>query len=248
MRWILNNAALAILFSGSCWGQLLRPEEALDRYLVKSSDPLAKWQNAVFAVQIDAVLPKLGKEGRMSGFKLISQTGQVIYRGLRFTGDNVVKTAVIARFLAKDTEPQDTAGDMGITRQNYSFRYDKIAAYNEVSAYVFRLKARRKQVGLFDGELWIDANTAAPLRLWGDFVKSPSIFVRSVRFVQDCQMGGECFQPLRLLVSVQTRLAGHAEMAVWLHAVEGEPAVPEPVPGSSMSAPGTTGSGQISIH
>ncbi len=56
----------------------------------------------------------------MSGLKVISRTGQTVYRGLRFTGDNLVKTAVIARFLANDTGPDREAGT-DVTRQNYSF-------------------------------------------------------------------------------------------------------------------------------
>ncbi len=50
---------------------------------------------------------------------------------------------------------------------------------------MFRVEPRRKRVGLFKGELWLDPSTALPLRGWGDFVKSPSIFVKRVRFVRD---------------------------------------------------------------
>jgi hypothetical protein len=92
---------------------------------------------------------------------------------------------------------------------------------------VFCLKPKRKRVGLFKGELWLDATTAAPLRLWGDFIKSPSIFVRSSRFVRDYQSLNQCFQPARLLVTVQTRVAGQAEMAVWLHPLDGQQATTE---------------------
>lgn len=156
----------------------------------------------------------------MSGLKLVSQTGQIVYDSLRFTGDNLVKTAVIARFLANETKVKEHEPDVGVTIDNYSFTYDKTAPYNGLIAYVFWLKPKRKRIGLFRGELWLDAGTAAPLRLWGDFVKSPSIFIRSLRFVQDYQHLGECFQPLRLLLTARTRIAGEMEMAIWLHAVE----------------------------
>jgi hypothetical protein len=143
----------------------------------------------------------------MVGLKVVSRTGQTVYRGLRFTGDNLVKTAVIARFLDK------------------------------LCAYVFRLKPTRKRIGLFKGELWLDATTAAPLRLWGDFVKSPSIVVRSFRFVPDYQRIGHCSQPLRLLLTVETRLVGKVEMAVWLH----------PIDHQSAAATDECGSGSLAI-
>jgi len=31
----------------------------------------------------------------------------------------------------------------------------------------------------------------------------------------------QCFQPVRLLLTIQTRIAGQANMAVWLHFVDG---------------------------
>ncbi len=159
----------------------------------------------------------------MDGLKVVSKTGQIAYRGLRFTGDNLVKTAVIARFLANDAKPPVQTSSVAITRRNYSFVYERTSAYNGSIAHVFRLRPNRKRVGLFKGELWLDASTAAPLRLWGDFSKSPSIFIRSFRFVQDYQSLGQCNQPVRLLLTIQTRVAGKAEMAVWQHSVDSRP-------------------------
>ena len=160
----------------------------------------------------------------MSGLKVVSQTGQTVYRDLRFTGDDLVKTAVIAHFLAHDAKPRERVEDTDVTRQNYSFVYGRTSRYNGLVAYVFHLKPRRKRIGLVKGELWLEAATAAPLRLWGDFVKSPSIFVRNFRVVQDYQPAGHCSQPLRLLLTVETRIAGKVEMAVWLHPVDDQSA------------------------
>ena len=56
------------------------------------------------------------------------------------------------------------------------------------------------------------------------FVKPPSIFVRSFRFVQDYRNLNECVYPTRLLLTVRTRIAGTAEMAVWLHPTDTRPA------------------------
>jgi hypothetical protein len=237
LKWGIGAVILLWSAAAVCSAQSLAPSEALDRYLARSLDQPPGCSGLVFAVQIDASLPKLKKRGRMSGLRLVSRTGQIFYRGLRFTGDNLVKTAVIARFLAQDAEPPDKATGTGVTRQNYSFTYDKTSDYNGLVAYVYRLKPKRKRVGLFKGELWLTASTAAPLRLWGDFVKSPSIFIRSFRFVEDYQNLNQCFQPLRLLLTVQTRMAGGAEMAVWLHPVNGQPVMTETGVTGSDSAP-----------
>jgi hypothetical protein len=173
--------------------------------------------NTLFAVQIDASMPALQKHASMKGFKRTVQPGRVVYRGLQFTGDKLVKTQVIARFLARETDPPAQAADIGVTRGNYIFSYDHLSDYNGLAAYVFCLKPRRKRAGLFRGELWLDRDTAAPLRLWGDLVKSPTIFIRGLRFVQDYQTVHGCTEPLRLLLTARTRIAGTVEMTVWLH-------------------------------
>jgi hypothetical protein len=222
MSDMFSRLALLALFAGLCSAQSLTPDQAIDRYLLESRDRQPACSDWVFAVDIDASLPKLKKQGRMSGLKVVSRTGQTAYRGVRFSGDSLVKTAVITRFLTNEAKPERGA-DTDVTRRNYSFVYDRTAEYNGLMAYVFRLEPLRKRVGLFHGELWLDATTAAPLRLWGDLVKSPSVFVGSFRFVQDYQRTGDCSEPLRLLLNVETRIVGKVEMAVWLHPVERQP-------------------------
>ena len=216
-------ALLPLLFPMLCSAQQLTPAEALDRYLARAADPQPNCPDSVFTVQIDASMPTLRKQGSMSGVKLVSQTGQIVYRGLRFTGDKLVKTAVIVRFLSNDTNPAVRTGDFAVSRQNYWLTYNKKSDYNGLTAYVFLLKPRRKRAGLFLGELWLTADTAAPLRLWGDLVKSPSIFIRSFRFVQDYQTIAECSQPLRLVLTIRTRIAGAVEMVVWQHSAADSP-------------------------
>jgi hypothetical protein len=216
-------ALLPLLFPIPCSAQQLTPEEALDRYLVRAGDPQPACSDFVFSVQIDASIPTWHKQGRMTGLKAVSYTGQVVYRGLRFTGDKLIKTAVIARFLSHDTDPAARTADVAVSRQNYWFTFDKISSYNGLTAYVFLLKPRRKRAGLFRGELWLTVGGAAPLRLWGDLVKSPSLFISSFRFVQDYQTVSGCAQPLRLVLNARTRIAGTVEMVIWQHPAAGNP-------------------------
>src|SRR5258708_28429248 len=137
--------ALLLLFAGFCSGQSLAPEQAIDRYLTKSRDGQPECPDCAFAVQIDASLPKLKKEGSMSGVKVVSRTGQAVYRGLQFSGDKLVKTAVIARFLANEAKPPERVGGTNLTRQNYSIVHDLTSTDNDVPAYVFLVKPIRQR-------------------------------------------------------------------------------------------------------
>ena len=44
------------------------------------------------------------------------------------------------------------------------------------------MNPRKKREGLFKGEIWIDTDTALPVREVGRFVKSPSVFLKKVDF------------------------------------------------------------------
>src|SRR5712671_3227488 len=107
MSEMFRRLALLLLFAGFCSGQSLTPDQAINRYLTGSRDRQPGCSDGAFAVQIDALLPKLKKEGGMSGVKVISRTGQAVYRSLQCSGDKLVKTAVIARFLANEAKPPE---------------------------------------------------------------------------------------------------------------------------------------------
>ncbi len=220
--WIVGSrtcplATLALLTAAFCSAEPLAPAEALDRYLESGRGEQARCFQSEYTVQIDASVPSLKKRGTMTGFKRLIQPGHAVYRSLRFTGDSLVKTQVIARFLAREANAPDAAEDVSVTRSNYKFEFDRVAGYNGQEAYVFLLTPRRKRAGLFRGELWLHAETADRLRLWGDLVKSPSIFVRSFRFVEDYETTHACREPLRSLLTAHTRVAGTVEMTVWQH-------------------------------
>jgi len=229
--------ALGLLVPATDYGQALQPSAALDRYLASARDDGPACSDLVFSVQIDVAVPSLKKHGSMTGFKRIVRPGQIVYQGLRFTGDNFVRNQVIARFLTHDRNASGQ-GDVAITPANYVVTFEKTADYNGMEAYVFLLKPRRKRAGMFRGELWLDANTAAPRRIWGDLVKSPSIFIRSFRFVQDYQTVAGCDTPLRILLTSRARIAGPVEMTVWMRpSTEG----PDAGLGSALSGSSRTG-------
>jgi hypothetical protein len=193
--------------------------QALEAYL-RSSEASCSAGDQAMEVDIQASLPKLKKEGTMHGLKVITGSGQVAYRFLRFTGDKLIKTDVIARFLSAESQPPSQIGNVSTTTQNYKFRFHTVGDHEGAKAYVFDLKPRKKRVGLFKGELWLDAETGAPVREAGEFVKSPSIFIHRIRFVREYTGSASCAAPRRTSITVQTRIAGDAEMVVLQHPVD----------------------------
>jgi hypothetical protein len=148
--------------------------------------------------------------------KVITEAGRIVYTQLHFVGDNLIRSAVIARFLSADTKLQTGGQAAEIAPDNYRLSYKGTVDYNRRTAFVFAIQPKRKVLGLFKGELWIDAETARPLREWGEFVKSPSAFVRHLYFVRDYASSGAEPNVRRILMRLQAAFAGPVELTMWL--------------------------------
>jgi len=224
----LESAAIAVatllplLFPILCSAQQLTPAESLDRYLARASGPQPVSSDSVFTVQIDASIPTLHKHGNMTGLKLVSYTGQVAYRGLRFTGDKLVKTAVIARVLSNDSNAAGRTADVRFTPELLVHLQQEIGLQRACRVRISP-EAPAQTGGTLSRRAVADCGHGWALGLWGDLVKSPSIFIRNFRFLQDYQMDAECSQPLRLVLTVRTRIAGTVEMVVWQHSAADSP-------------------------
>jgi hypothetical protein len=164
-------------------------------------------------VDIDARLPKIRKAGALKALRHVSCAGQVTYKALDSSGDVRVNREVIARYLAVESEVRD-AGAVSITPPNYEFRLKASSGTEGQHVSIFRLKPRKKSVGLFKGELWLDAKTGMPLRETGQFTKVPSIFLKSIRFVRDYEIRDGISVPKSIESTVETRLVGRAELSV----------------------------------
>ena len=69
-------------------------------------------------------------------------------------------------------------------------------------------------MGLFKGELWVDGQTGMPVHESGQFVKSPSVFVKRIRFVRDYEIRDGVAILNYIESTVDTRLAGRAKLDV----------------------------------
>lgn len=166
-------------------------------------------------VDIDASLPKLKKYGRLHALRHISRLGRITYDALRFEGDNTVKNHVIARYLSADVQAQaEGLSSLAVTPDNYKFKYKGLRANGEESVHVFEVAPRRKRVGLFKGDIWIDAKTFLRVRESGRLVKNPSIFLKKIEFVKDYQIQDGVSVPRQIRTVVNTRLAGPAELTI----------------------------------
>ncbi len=164
-------------------------------------------------VDISASVPKLKEQGRLRALRSISKVGQITYHVLGFQGNNTIKSQVIARYLEAEQQGQHT-GNLEITPANYKFKYKGEFPFETKQAYLFQILPRKKRVGLFKGEIWVDAATYLPLYEKGRFVKNPSVFFKRVVFERAFSIENGMAVPRYMSSTIDTRVIGKVEINI----------------------------------
>ena len=191
------------------------PETIVANYLAATHDRETALNGASMEVNIQASLPKLKKRGRLYAFRHISRLGRITYDALRFEGDNTVKNNVISRYLTAEAQAQSgTLPSLAVTPANYKFKYKRLDEADGRPTHVFQVTPRKKRVGLFKGEIWIDAASYLRVLESGRFVRNPSIFLKKVEFVRRYEIRDGISVPRQIQSTVDTRLVGPAELTI----------------------------------
>ena len=165
-------------------------------------------------VDIDAKIPKLKEQGKMKFLRTVPKLGKIFYQKLgEFVGDKTVQSQIIKRYveMEEDGPAQDS---IAITPANYKFRLKSRMSIGEQRTFVFELTPKKKRDGLFKGELWLDAATGMPLKERGELVKNPSVWLKKVEFVNDFELQDGIAIPAHIECTVDTRIAGRAELSI----------------------------------
>lgn len=209
--------SVLIAFAGCVFAESVAavPEVIVANYCTATRDQDLTARNASMDVDIDASLPQLKKHGRLHALRHISALGRITYERLFFEGDGTIKNQVIARYLAAEVEAQkDQSPSLAVTPANYKFKYKGQSELQGRTAYVFEVSPKKKRVGLFKGEVWIDTATYLRVQETGYLVKNPSIFLKKVAFVRRYEIREGISVPLQVQSVVDTRLVGRAELTI----------------------------------
>lgn len=195
-------------------------EQILSRYLSASGRGMARGFSSV--ARFIGRLPKMNKTASLAAKRHIDWKGSIEYTDVLLrAGDSTVQKDVIARFMSGEVESalSDPAKEKdrraaAITHDNYKFKYRGLQEISGKQVHVFELNPRKKRVGLFKGELWIDSETGLTVREAGRFVKSPSIFLKRVEFERQYAILDGVSVPKSLTSKIQTRFWGMAELDI----------------------------------
>ena len=188
--------------------------EIISRYVDATQAQQDTLRGGTVELDIDASVPQLQKHGRLHALKSITKLGKITFHVLGFSGDNTVKTEVIARYLKAEVDAAQDGNNFAVSPANYKFKYKGTEDRNGRQTYVLHVTPRQKKVGLFKGEIWLDAETYMPVRESGSFVKSPSIFLKKMQFVREYHLKDGVAIPQRLESKADVRFIGPVELSI----------------------------------
>ncbi len=162
-------------------------ELALQTFQKRSTRQARELAGYSAATVIRAELPRSSQHGELELERHYSVPRTLTFKALHYIGDGFVKTNVIARLLQSEVDhvQKDDPAVTAIRPENYKFSHKSTTQIAGNLVHVYQIKPRKKRPGLFKGHIYLDASTGSLLRAEGRVVKSPSIFVNKIDFVQD---------------------------------------------------------------
>jgi hypothetical protein len=102
-----------------------------------------------------------------------------------------------------------------LSADQYTFKEKGVMDYYGRSTHVFEFKPKDKsRVGAVQGELWLDEQTAMPVREFGKWLKSPSVFVKNLQYVREFEVREGVAYPKSSQSTADVRVFGKASMAL----------------------------------
>ena len=190
----------------------LSPESALATYERGLQDQTSALAGYTATSVIDAELPDSSQKAEFELKRHYVAPGVLEFTPVSSSGDNFVKSNVIVRLLQSEVEHVRRREQplTAIDSSNYKFSYKGASEINGAPVHVYDVKPRQKRVGLFKGKIYVNSSTGRLVRAEGTIVKSPSLFIKKIKFVQDYSTVDGFTLLSHMHSEAQTRLIGKA--------------------------------------
>jgi outer membrane lipoprotein-sorting protein len=134
-------------------------------------------------------------------FTILSQSGS------QFVIDHVFKKLL-------EAEQQATAGENGLTRENYNF---ELVGYENDPAggrYVLSVTPKTKNKFLYRGKIWVDSNEFAVVRIEGEPGKNPSMWITKSDFSHRYMKVDNFWLPAANYTESSVRFGGKSTLSI----------------------------------
>jgi len=204
---------------------MMAPEVALAMFESHAPRQKSELKSYTDETLVMAELPDSSQRGALELESSYTAPHSLSFKPIRYSGDAFVKTNVIARILQSEVDyaAKDDAERVALSAANYKFSYKGDEAMNGRTVHVYQVKPHHKQAGLFKGHIYLDATTGMLVRSEGAIVKSPSLFLRHIEFVQDYTDVAGYTLPAQLHTTARASFVGKVVVDIFHRRYEPQP-------------------------
>jgi hypothetical protein len=134
-------------------------------------------------------------------FTIVSQSGS------QFVIEHVFKKLLQA-------EQEASAGENGLTRENYTFELVGYEACPEGGCYVLTVSPKKKNKFLYRGKIWVDAKDFAVVRIEGEPGKNPSVWITKSDFSHRYMKVDNFWLPAANYTESSVRFGGKSTLSI----------------------------------
>lgn len=131
-------------------------------------------------------------------------------------GSPIIRHKVIDRLIEaeRDAARDDNRDQTHITPQNYTFRLAGEQAIEGYSCFVLEVIPKSAKKYLMQGQIWVDKDDFAIVRMEGSPAKNPSVWTRKVRFVRRYEKRGPFWLPASMESDSEIVIAGKSTLKI----------------------------------
>jgi hypothetical protein len=182
----------------------------LERFLSRPDEPLTQFRATR---HLEAQNERFNKEATMDVVTELLPDGRFVYSIVRESGSDTIRKRVMRGML--ETEAEEVAAKdpsrYAVTTANYTIVAGETTDDGTVKLLA---KPRRKEVGMFDGAVFVTSTDADIVRVEGRMAKSPSFWTTRVDVVKRYARVGGVRVPIRLDTTARIRFAGTSTMSM----------------------------------
>ena len=215
--WKMVAIALIVLRQLPARDLIKQPETperlAFSRYITSLESAGAFNEPGQYAVVVQASVPDLYKQVALLAIRQNTGNGPSGLLIVGIDGDGAVAREVVPRYFAFEEKIANLPRTPAlISPENYKFKFRGQLNTGSGGAYVYHITPRKRNRGLFKGQIWIDALTGTQLLISGRCTNS-SAANNSVSFVRELHLDGSGYTRLTHL-SFTVPLLGRSELLV----------------------------------
>jgi hypothetical protein len=132
------------------------------------------------------------------------------------TGSKLIIEKVFKKLLESEKEAlsEENQARVALNNENYIFTFQRYEIAPTGGQYVLSVKPRTKNKFLYSGQIWIDANDFAVMRIEGEPAKNPSFWTKETKIEQVYTKVGDFWLPASNRSTSSIRLGGQASFSI----------------------------------